>query len=69
MKRYREKEEAIRQLYSYEEEHNIPEEERLTLDAYAGIPEILEPSPRKKPYVDIRGIESIVKDLKYRGKL
>lgn len=38
MKRYREKEEAIRQLYSYEEEHNIPEEERLTLDAYAGIP-------------------------------
>lgn len=69
MKRYREKQNAIEQLYAYKVDHNIPEYERLTHDPYAEIPEIIEPSPRKKPYVDIRGIESTVRDLKHRGKL
>lgn len=69
MKRYSEKQKAIATLFDYEEKHNVPEAERLTHDPYADIPEIPEPSPRKKPYVDIRGVESIVRDLKYRGKI
>ena len=69
MKRYHEKEKAIHTLFEYEEANNIPKNERLTLDPYADIPSITEPSPRKKAYVDIRIIEHRVKDLKYRGKL
>lgn len=69
LKRYHEKQEAIRQLFEYEESQNLPESERLTHDPYANEPAILEPSPRKKAYVDIRGIESIVRNLKHKGEL
>ena len=65
MKRYNEKQAAIRKLFDIEESNNIPENQRLTFDPYANIPTILEPSPRKKPYVDIRVIESKVKTFEY----
>ena len=60
---YREREEAIKKLFDYEEANNIPNSERLTMDPYADIPEIPEASPRKKPYVDIRDVRSIVRRL------
>jgi len=69
MKRYNEKQTAIRTLFDFEEANDISASERLTYDPYADISVIPEPSPRKKPYVDIRSIESKVKDLRYQGKL
>lgn len=69
MKRYEQKQAAIRALFEFEEKHNVPSSERLTFDPYADEPAIPEPSPRKKPYVDIRGVESTVRDLKHRGEL
>ena len=69
MKRYNEKQAAIRSLFDYEESNGIPENERLTFDPYADISAIPEPSPRKKPYVDIRGVETKVKQLKHNGDL
>ena len=69
MKRYSEKQKAIHTLFDYEETNNIPQNERLTYDPYADIPEIQEPSPRKKPYVDIRIVESKVRDLKHQDEL
>lgn len=47
----------------------LTQNERYTYDPYADIPEIPEPSPRKKPYVDIRNVEFEVKELKRKGKL
>ena len=61
---YSDREKAIRKLFEYEESHNIPNNERLTYDPYKDIPEIPEASPRKKAYVDIRDVISIVKNLK-----
>ncbi len=69
MKRYSEKQKAIHILFDYEETNDIPKNERLTYDPYADVTEIPEPSPTKKPYVDIRNVESKVKDLKHLGKL
>lgn len=66
---YSEKQKYIRELFNYEESHNIPENERLTYDPYKGIPEIPEPAPSKKAYVDIRDIVGRVKNLKYLGEL
>lgn len=60
---YWKREEAIKKLFDYEEEHNIPANERLTMDPYADIPEIPEASPRKKAYVDIRDVIARVKNL------
>ena len=64
---YSEREKAINELFDYEETYNIPEDKRLTEDAYAGIPSIPELSPRKKPYVDIRAVIRVVKDLKNKN--
>jgi len=69
MKRYTQKQEAIRELFEYEEKNNIADSGRLTHDPYKDIPEIPEASPRKKPYVDIRRIESKVRDLKHNGEI
>lgn len=60
---YRERESAIRKLFEYEEANNIPQNERLTVDPYADIPEITEASPRKKAYVDIRDVISRIRQL------
>jgi len=69
MKRYTQKQEAIRELFEYEEKNNIAENGRLTHDPYKDIPEIPDASPRKKPYVDIRRIESKVRHLKHSGEI
>lgn len=69
MKRYNQKQTAIKTLFDFEESNNIPASERLTFDPYADIPAIPEPSPRKKPYVDIRIVECRVRDLKTQCKL
>lgn len=69
MKRYREKQDAIKTLFEYEEKNDIPDEERLTYDPYKDIEEIPDPSPRKKAYVDIRWVEGKVSDLKYQGDI
>lgn len=58
---------CLNEDYDEIEENNIPENQRLTYDPYADIPEIPEASPRKKAYVDIREVMGIVDDLKYRG--
>lgn len=60
---YWKREEAIKKLFEYEETHNVPKNERLTVDPYADIPEIPEASPRKKAYVDIRDVIAIVRNL------
>jgi len=60
---------AIKDLFNYEEANNTPEEYRLTTDPYKNIPEIPESSPRAKAYIDIRRIEGMVRDLKYRGEI
>lgn len=67
LKHYERKQNAIRELFAFEEERNIPEAERLTYDPYAGNLDALDPSPRKKAYVDIRRVESSVDDLRQRG--
>ncbi len=64
---YWEKQEYIKTLFEYEERNNVPENRRLTHDAYADIPEIPDVSPRKKAYVDIRDIVHRVNELKYMG--
>lgn len=69
MKRYNEKQKAIKTLFEYEEKNNISSNNRLTYDPYKDEPIILEPSPRKKPYVDIRRVESTVRELKRDDKL
>ena len=61
---YWKREKAIKKLFDYEESHNIPKNERFTMDPYADIPEISEASPRKKAYVDIRDAIGIVERLK-----
>lgn len=66
---YWEREKYIKMLFEYEESHNIPASERLTFDPYKDIPEIPEPSPRKKAYVDIRQLIGYVQNLKYNGKM
>lgn len=66
---YSEKQEYIKILFVYEESHNIPDSERLTYDPYKDIPSVTEPSPCKKPYVDIRTIVRHVKNLQYSGEL
>lgn len=66
---YWEREKYIKILFDYEEANNIPDNRRLTYDPYAGVPEIKNPSPRKKAYVDIRTVIGRVKDLKYNGLL
>lgn len=60
---YWKREEAIKKLFEYEESHDIPEDQRLTMDPYADVPEIPEASPRKKAYVDIRDVIARVRDL------
>ena len=60
---YWKREKYIRTLFDYEEENNIPENQRLTYHPYADIPEIPEASPRKKAYVDIREVMGIVKGM------
>lgn len=60
---YWKRQEAIKKLFEYEEKNNIPANQRLTVDPYANIPEILEASPRKKGYVDIREIIEHVKNI------
>ncbi len=69
MKRYGEKQDAIHALFDFEEAHDVSGSERLTYDPYADTSEIPEPSPRKKPYVDIRVVEHKVKELGQQGKL
>ena len=59
----------IDELYEYEEENDIPEDERLTYNPYADNPEILGAAAGKKPYVDIRSVIGKVKDLKDMGKI
>ena len=66
---YSEKQKYIRELYNYEESHNAPDSMRLTYDPYKDVPEIPEPAPSKKAYVDIREIVNKVKNLKYLGEL
>lgn len=66
---YSEKQKYIKELFDYEESHNIPDNMRLTYDPYKDIPTIREPAPSKKAYVDIRAIVSKVKNLKYLGEL
>ncbi|MBR4344693.1 MAG: hypothetical protein IKP88_18660 [Lachnospiraceae bacterium] len=61
---YWKREQAIKKLFDYEESHNIPKNERFTMDPYADNPAIKEPSPRKKGYVDIRDVIGIVEMLK-----
>jgi len=69
MKRYTQKQAAIQKLFEYEEKHKLPANERLTHDPYKDEPAITVPSPRKKAYVDIRGVESKVRDLKRKGEI
>jgi hypothetical protein len=64
-----EREKYIKMLFDYEEENNIPANERLTFDAYADSPEIPEVSPRKKGSVDIRTVIFLVKDLIGLGRI
>jgi hypothetical protein len=68
MKQYAKKQDVICTLFEYEKMNDIPENERLTYDQYANIPELPE-SPRKKPYRNINHIEIRVRNLKYHGKI
>ena len=53
-----------KKLFEYEEENDIPANERLTTyDGNTNIPEISEFSPENKSCVDIRTIKSRVKNL------
>lgn len=64
---YRDK--IINELFNYEETNNVSADQRLTYDQYANVDEIDTVSPRKKAYVDIRDVESVLKNLKHNGKL
>jgi hypothetical protein len=68
-KSYSEKQKYVSELFNYEESHNIPNSMRLTYDPYKDVPEIPDPAPSKKAYVDIREIVNRVKNLKYLGEL
>ncbi len=66
---YSDKQKYINTLFDYEESNNVPDNERLTYDPYKDISSIPEPAPSKKAYVDIRSVVSLVRELRYLGKL
>lgn len=66
---YSDKQNYINKLFDYEESNNVPDKERLTYDPYKDNPAIPEPAPSKKAYVDIRSVVSLVRELRYLGKL
>ncbi len=67
---YHVKKRYIQELYDYEVEHNIPDNQRLTYNQQAlYAPSSDEIVPDKKRNVDIRSIMSIVDTLKRKGEL
>ena len=65
---YWKREKAINELFELEEKLNIPKNQRLTYDPFENIPEVEEPRPAKKAYVDIRDVIYFVDVLKKKGK-